>query len=126
MIIGVGIDIVEVPRIRKAVLKWEGSFLRRIFTNREMMFSNKDASSMQHLAARFAAKEAVLKAFGGNDKKNVEWTDMEILNEKSGRPKVRLHGAMRNIQRRARVSDIMISLSHTPTYAMACVVLLGK
>lgn len=126
MIIGTGIDIVEISRIKRASLKWKNNFLKRIFTEKELKYSQGKPSSYQHLAARFAAKEAVLKAFGDGWKKRAEWTDIEVWNEKSGKPKVKLYRHLKKIKDDMKVDDIIISLSHTRTYALASAILVRK
>ncbi len=123
MIIGTGIDIVEISRVKNASLKWKDKFLRRIFTDKEITYSKERTYSYQHLAARFAAKEAVLKAFGNSWKKRAEWTDIEIWNEESGKPIVKLYGDVKKIKDKMKVDDIIISLSHTRTYAVASAIL---
>ncbi len=126
MIIGTGIDIVEISRVKNASLKWKNNFLKRIFTDKEIAYSSERTYSYQHLAARFAAKEAVLKAFGDSWKKRAEWTDIEIWNEKSGKPIVQLHGHIKKVKDKMKVDDIIISLSHTRTYAVASAILVKK
>ena len=124
MILGTGIDIVEISRIKKASLQWKDKFLERIFTDKEIEYSKERPYSYQHLAARFAAKEAVLKAFGNGWKKQAEWTDIEIWNEESGKPQVKLYGPLKKMQQEMNVEDIIISLSHTHTYAVASAILI--
>jgi len=126
MILGTGVDIVEVSRIKNAAIKWKRNFLRRIFTDRELSYSNERTTSYQHLAARFAAKEAVLKALGNGWTKRVEWVDIEVWNEKSGKPNVRLKGEVAKMSKKMGVDDIIISMSHTRTYAVANVILIKK
>lgn len=123
MIIGTGIDIVEISRVKNAALKWKDNFLRRIFTDKEIAYSKERVYSYQHLAARFAAKEAVLKAFGNGWTKRVEWTDVEIWNEKSGKPTVKLYGNVKKMKEKMKVDEIIVSLSHTRTYAVASAIL---
>jgi len=124
MVIGTGIDIVEVSRIKKAALKWKGSFLNKTFTSNEIAYARNKASIWQHLASRFAAKEAILKAFGKATEKGLRWTDIEIKNKKSGEPTVRLSGRIKKIKAKIRGSEIIISLSHTRTYAIASAILI--
>lgn len=126
MIVGTGIDIVEISRIKNAAIKWKGKFLKKVFTDKEIAYSKERTYSYQHLAARFAAKEAVLKAFGNGLSKRVEWTEIEIWNEKSGRPIVKLYGHLKQMREDRRIEDIIISLSHTRTYAVASAILVGK
>ena len=125
MIIGTGVDIVEISRIRQAANKWKDKFLDRVFTSNELNYSNGKKFMYQHLAARFAAKEAVLKAFGDSSINKMEWKEIEIINNKDGRPIVRLKGeAKRTINKRG-VYDIIVSLSHTKNYAVANAILVS-
>lgn len=126
MAIRTGIDIVEVARIKRAALQRKGGFLDRVFTRHEQAYASRGAAPYQHLAARFAAKEAVLKAFGGGHGKGIPWTDIEIRNAPSGQPMVHLHGRMKTLQTKLRVKDIAISMSHTRTYAVASVIVVGS
>lgn len=122
-IIGTGVDIVEVSRIKNAAVRWEKNFLQRIFTDKELEYSNERTTSYQHLAARFAAKEAVLKALGNGWANRAEWRDIEVWNEESGKPNVRLRGEVLRMSNERGVTDIIVSLSHTRTYAVANVIL---
>jgi holo-[acyl-carrier protein] synthase len=124
MIIGTGVDIVEISRIKNAAKKWKKSFLEKIFTEKELEYSNEKTSSYQHLAARFAAKEAVVKALGSGLTSRMEWKDIEVWNEQSGKPNVRLSGEVKRISKDMGVKDIIISMSHTRTYAIANVILI--
>lgn len=119
-------DIVEVTRIRSAVKKWGGRFLNKIFTKRELAYCKTKGAPEQHLAARFAAKEAVYKAFGGDEKMPILWTDVEILNEKNGKPKVMLKGSAKRLKEKRRISNVVVSLSHTKNYAVGNCILLRK
>ena len=125
MIIGTGIDIVEISRIKNAAKKWKKAFLSKIFTDNELEYSNEKTSSYQHLAARFAAKEAVLKALGSGLTSRMEWKDIEVWNEEAGKPNVRLNGEVERISKRNGVKGIIISMSHTRTYAVANVILVN-
>ena len=115
-IIGTGVDLVEVPRFQKSMKRWGSRFLGRIFTPKELAYARSHrASSQQHLAARFAAKEAVVKALGAPKGLGLEWKDLEILNEPSGQPKAFFHGSMR----RWANCRVHLSLTHTQRYAVA-------
>lgn len=117
MITGTGVDITEVSRLRKAVEKWGHSFLDRIFTKEELENARKRASLYQHLAGRFAAKEAVFKALGDAD---LGWKDLQILNDKDGSPRcVILNGKGRSV-------DVHISISHVKNYAVANAIITQK
>ncbi len=117
MIIGSGVDIVEVSRIEKAFKKWGKEFLEKIFTDREIRYAKSRKTLFQHLAARFAAKEAVFKAVG-DDK--LSWEDVEILNGRDGKPKCRI-----NPNFIGRRSSILLSISHTKDYAVASAILIN-
>lgn len=108
MIKGHGIDIVEIKRLERAVKRWGKTFLNRVFTERELAYSKNKARPMQHLAARFAAKEAVYKAFGTNPKLNFK--DIEISNDRYGRP----FCTVKN-----KSVPIFLTISHTDTHAIA-------
>jgi holo-[acyl-carrier protein] synthase len=109
-IIGIGIDITEVTRLRKAMDKWGESFSLRIFTEKELAIAEAKVNKYQHLAGRFAAKEAVFKAAGDH---TIGFKDIEILNDKTGKPCCSfLNGKGRNI-------GVNVSISHVKTYAVA-------
>ncbi|MDI6759035.1 MAG: holo-ACP synthase [Candidatus Omnitrophota bacterium] len=117
MIIGTGIDITEVRRLKQAVERWGDDFLNRIFTQRELENAKTRGSLYQHLAGRFAAKEAVFKALGD---KNLTWQDVQILNNKDGKPCcVILNGKGKKI-------DAHISISHVKNYAVANAIITQK
>ena len=110
MIIGSGVDIVEVVRIKKALKKWGDGFINKVFTRKELAYSHGKRFAYQHLAARFATKEAVLKAFGGGWLRSLPWKEVEIINDGSGKPNVRLHGQARALKRKRKISRIIISI----------------
>ncbi len=112
MIKGSGIDIVEIKKLEKAVKRWGDTFLKRVFTDTELTYSRKKRYPMQHLAARFAAKEAIFKAFGTNPKLNFK--DIEISNDRYGRPYCIV---------KKRKPPILLSLSHTDNYAVASAII---
>ena len=116
-----GIDIVEVERIKKMVERWGKRFLNRVFTDREIALCRSKASFFQSLAARLAAKEALLKALGAGE--GVPWRDMEVLSDTSGKPQVNLLGKAKEILGERQV---LVSLSHTEESAIAVVILTGK
>ena len=110
MIIGTGVDITEVRRLKQAVQKWQDSFLNRIFTDTELKNAKTRGSRYQHLAGRFAAKEAVFKALGD---RNLNWKDVEILNDKEGRPICKIMNG------KGKKVNVHISISHVKDYAVA-------
>jgi len=117
MIIGTGVDITEVRRLRQAVEKWGDSFTGRIFTKEELKNAKSRGSFYQHLAGRFAAKEAVFKAMGDKD---LSWRDVEIVNNKEGKPLCRI------LNGRGKKVDVHISISHVKNYATAFAIITPK
>lgn len=124
-IIGHGIDIVEVSRISEMLAEHGQRFLDRCFTPGEQAYADSRKGRDEHLAARFAAKEAVLKALGTGWRDGIAWTDVEVALEPSGRPTVRLHGETARVAREAGISDWFISLSHTRALAQASALACG-
>ena len=114
----IGIDIIEIARIKKAIARWGESFLHRVYTEPELKLYHKKPSS---LAARFAGKEAVIKALG-TQSKSVSWKEIEILSDPSGKPFVHLYGKAQNQADSLGLDNLAISLSHSREYAIACVV----
>jgi len=111
----IGIDMIEIARIEKAIARWGEGFLHRIYTKPELKLCHKKPSS---LAARFAGKEAVIKAIG----KGIAWREIEILAEPSGKPLVHLYGKAQNQVDSLGLDKLAISLSHSKEYAIAFVV----
>jgi holo-[acyl-carrier protein] synthase len=119
-IIGHGIDIVETARIRALVDDHGQHFLDRCFTSLEQAYCNRSPKRYyEHLSGRFAAKEAVLKVLGTGWRGKIAWTDMEILNEPSGQPKLTLSGECLRIAEEQEIARWMISISHIETHATA-------
>lgn len=124
MVVGSGIDIIEVERVQVLKDKWQDRFLNKIFTDKELAYANAKRSAAEHLAARIAIKEALIKALSNNGKKYLgNWRDIEVSNDKSGRPFVNLYGNFKLIKRQRKLSQIIISASHTHKYAVASVIL---
>jgi holo-[acyl-carrier protein] synthase len=117
MIVGLGVDITEVSRIKKACEKWEESFLNRVFTDEELINAKTRGSLYQHLAGRFAAKEAVFKALGDAE---LNWKDVEILNDKDGKPFCKILNA------RGNEIEVIVSISHVKNYAVANAIVTKK
>ena len=117
MILGTGVDITEVNRIKKAVEKWGESFLNRVFTSDELINAKTRGSLYQHLAGRFAAKEAVFKALGDE---NLNWQDVEILNDQQGKP------ACKFLNAKGKGMDVIVSISHVKNYAVANAIITKK
>jgi holo-[acyl-carrier protein] synthase len=122
VIVGSGIDICEVPRLRAAMERHE-RFRRRVFTENEIAYAESKANRFERYAARFAAKEAGMKALGTGWRGGLGWRDLEVTNLPSGRPTLALHGKAAEIAARLGVRNIALSLTHTEEQAMAMVVL---
>ena len=126
-IIGTGIDLVENARIADMIQRWGTHFLERVFSTEELAYSRSKARPDQHLAGRFAVKEAVSKAFKTGIGPHFGWLDIEVLRDaESGAPSVRLHGKAAAYAKKSGVSNIMISLSHTRHYAVASAILVSE
>ncbi len=123
MILGTGIDLAEVDRIREAVEKYGRRFLERVFTPGEIAYVEAKANRHERYAARFAAKEAGMKAIGTGWRRGVRWQDFEVRNQRSGRPELILHGEAAEVAQRLGVGRIHLSLTHTASVAQAFVVL---
>ena len=117
-----GVDIIEIERFNSAYQRYQGRLLQRLFTSTELAENGENMSS---LAARFAAKEAVAKAFGTGIG-HISWHDIEICRGPSGEPILKLHGAAQELAEKDQLNTWSISLSHSQNYAIAFVVALGK
>jgi holo-[acyl-carrier protein] synthase len=116
---GTGIDIVSVARIEKLMDQRGAGFLERWFTTAEIEYCNGKAVPSRHFAARFAAKEAVVKVLPSHWEGPLPWRSIEIVNDRRGAPSVRLSGAVLDVARQAGIGDIQVSLSHCDEYATA-------
>ena len=125
MIIGTGVDLAEVPRIRASVERFGSRFTERVFTPAEISYAESKANRFERYAARFAAKEAGMKALGTGWRAGVRWRDLEVANVPGGRPTLRLHGVAQEIAARNGVKQISISLTHTAEYGLAYVIFEG-
>jgi holo-[acyl-carrier protein] synthase len=123
MIVGTGVDLAEVPRIRASVERFGARFVGRIYTPLEIAYVSRKANKFERYAARFAAKEAGMKAIGTGWRHGVRWQDFEVANLPSGRPTLRLHGVAAKVAARLGVKNIALSLTHTAEYGMAHVIL---
>lgn len=121
MTLGIGIDIIEVPRIAAQLSKDE-RFKHRLFTDEEITYCEAKRLKAQNYAARFAAKEALLKALGTGLRGRMKWTDIEVVNDDTGRPEIRVSGGVKRIVEKAGVSNIHVSVSHVKDVAVAVVV----
>jgi holo-[acyl-carrier protein] synthase len=118
-IFGIGIDVVEVDRIGSSLAEFGESFAARVFTPAERAYCESQRRPELHFAARFAAKEAVAKAFGTGIGKDLGWLDMEIHRHQSGEPRLTLRGAGLAFAERHHIHEVKISLSHAQHYAAA-------
>src|SRR5687768_14423472 len=119
-ILGHGIDIVETSRIKRSVEEHGAHFLDRVFTAAEQTYCARNVKRYyEHLAGRFAAKEAVLKVLGTGWRGGIAWTDIEILNEPSGQPKVTLSGESLRVATELGILEWHVSISHIETHATA-------
>jgi holo-[acyl-carrier protein] synthase len=125
-IAGHGVDLVEVDRIAAMIREHRERFLARCFTARERADCEARKRSEEHFAARFAAKEAALKALGTGWTGGIAWTDVEVVREASGRPRLELGGRAQAIARERGISELLVSLSHTATHAVASVIAVGE
>ena len=125
MIVGTGVDLAEVDRIRAAIERYGGRFIERIYTEGEIAYVERKANRYERYAARFAAKEAGMKAIGTGWKRGVRWRDFEVANLASGKPTLRLHGEAARVAERLGVKAVALSLTHTAEMAMAQVILEG-
>lgn len=126
MIVGTGIDIVEVFRMRDAINKWGEFFLTKVFTEKEIKYSSSKRFAPQHFAARFAAKEAAVKAFGVARRFPLNWTDIEVFNDKEGKPFISFSNDALKLKKQKKVDEVIVSMSHSKNYAVANVILFGK
>ena len=125
MIVGTGVDITEVPRIAAAIERFGDRFLHRIFTDAEIRYCESKQNRVERYAARFAAKEAALKAIGTGWRRGVSWREVEVTREPSGRPTMAFHGVAGEFAARLGVKRSHVSLSHTVEHAIAQVILEG-
>lgn len=124
MIVGTGIDLCEVDRIRRAVDAAHGvRLVERVFTAREIAYARRKASPYERFAARFAAKEAGMKALGTGWRDGVGWRDLEVVNLPSGKPTLLFHRRAAELAERLGVRHIALSITHTSEQAMAMVIL---
>jgi len=123
MIIGSGIDLVEIERIQHSMDRYGQRFLDRVYTAAEQAYCLRRRKAAESLAARFAAKEAGAKALGTGISRGVNWLEIEVLREPGGRPSLQFHGRAAEIAARLGAARASLSITHTATLAMASVVL---
>ena len=123
MIVGTGIDIAEVPRIAASIENFGERFLRRVYTEGEMRYCDSKANRIERYAARFAAKEAAMKALGTGWNHGVRWRDVEVVRQPGGRPTIAFHGKAAEFAAKLGAKNVALSLSHTAEQAIAQVIL---
>lgn len=126
MLLGHGIDIVETERLQQLLDRHGDHFLERVFTQAERAYCQKNPRRfLEHLAGRFAAKEAILKALGTGWTGGIAWTDMEILPDAAGRPELKLTGRCAEIAAEKKIAEWHVSISHVKTHATASAIATG-
>jgi holo-[acyl-carrier protein] synthase len=123
MILGTGVDIAEVSRIHESIERFGDRFLRRIFTDGEIRYCERKATRFESYAARFAAKEAGMKALGTGWSHGVRWRDIEVVRPKGQRPTIQFHGEAAAIAAKLGTKNIALSITHTSEQALAHVIL---
>lgn len=123
MVLGLGIDIIEIGRIKESIDQYGDNFLQKVYTPLEIEYCSTKPNRYQHFAARFAAKEAVYKAFNTSHQEGLSWQDIEITNEPSGMPIVKLNGKLKSFL--ADNKELKISISHSDNY-VTCVALINQ
>lgn len=123
MIVGTGVDIAEVPRIEASIARFGERFLRRVFTDAEIRYCEPKANKAERYAARFAAKEAALKAIGTGLRMGISWREVEVARLPGGRPTIAFHGIAGQFAAKLGVKHAHLSLSHTNEHAIAYVIL---
>ena len=119
MIVGTGIDIVEIGRIKHSIIKYSDRFKNKVFTQKEIDYCHSQADPAKHFAARFSVKEAVLKCFGTGMTGGILWKDVEVENKKSGQPTLKLYGKGKELFNQLNIKHIHISITHDKSYAVA-------
>ena len=119
MIVGTGIDIVEIGRIKHSIIKYSDRFKNKVFTQKEIDYCHSQADPAKHFAARISVKEAVLKCFGTGMTGGILWKDVEVENKKSGQPTLNLYGKGKELFNQLKIKHIHISITHDKSYAVA-------
>jgi holo-[acyl-carrier protein] synthase len=123
-IIGLGIDATDIPRVGDVFKRYGDRFLRRVFTDEEIAYCTRRRDPVPHLAGRFAAKEACMKALGTGHSRGVLWKDIEVV-RRGGPPQLRLHGGAERRAAGMRVQKSLLTITHSDALAVAQVILLG-
>ncbi len=123
MIVGMGVDIIDVARVQASIERYGDRFLRRLYTEGEIAYCASKANKYERFAARFAAKEAALKALGTGLSGGISWRDFEVVRERSGRPTIVFRNKALQVAERLGCRNISISITHTEQVAFAQVIL---
>lgn len=126
MIAGTGLDVAEVDRVRAAIERFGRRFIERVYTPTEIAYVERKANRFERYAARFAAKEAGMKAIGTGWRYGVRWRDFEVANLPSGKPTLLLHGVAALFAERLGVKSVSLSITHTAAFAVAFVIMEGE
>lgn len=119
-----GIDLVDFPRIEDMINRHGERFINRVFTKAEQAYADSNKNRIEKYAGRFAAKEAILKLIGTGWRGKIAWTDIEVINNSSGQPQVKLDGEVKIIAEKLGITQISISITHTANFAIASAVTL--
>ena len=119
MIIGTGLDIIEIERIKNSIKKYSPKFEQKVFSSGEINYCQSQGDPVKHFAARFAVKEAVSKCLGTGISGALGFKDMEVIHEKSGKPVLKMTGKGEKLFKKFKLKKIHISISHDRTYAIA-------
>ena len=125
-VLGIGTDIVECLRIAQMIERHGELFINRVYTPLEIRYCQSRKQATQHFAGRWAAKEAILKALGTGWRKGISWRDIEVRNDRSGRPVVGLRGGARDIVEQRGIREMLVSISHCRSHATAYALALGN
>ncbi len=123
MILGIGTDITRISRIKESIMKFENAFLDKVFTDIEQKEGKQRKSGFIFFAGRWAAKEAFSKAIGTGFGENCQWKDINVINEESGKPSIKLTGLTKSFTKSLGVKNIHVTISHESEYASAFVIL---
>ena len=124
-ILGIGLDATDIPRVAELLNRYGDRFLQRVFTPGEIAYCTKRRNPAPHLAGRFAAKEAAMKALGTGQSQGVLWKDIEVVRDRGGPPRLDLHGGALRRAERMHVRNSLVTITHSDALALAQVMLLG-
>jgi len=120
-IVNIGVDIIEINRIKESINKFGSNFLEKIFTDNEIKYCKSKKRCEESFAVRFCAKESIMKIFKTGWAKGINWRDIEILNDKNGQPKIKLYNKALEFKKKLKIKKFLVSLSHSNVSAIAFV-----